>query len=92
MMQSPGHKADNLIDHRPSAAGSTDGQLINAGHIIEPLLSISDLARILQCSRRAVERLRATGELPPPTMMLGKKCPRWKPRVIRDWIEAGGQS
>jgi predicted DNA-binding transcriptional regulator AlpA len=64
---------------------------INAGHAIEPLLSIDDLARILSCSRRAVERLRSGGKLPPPTMTVGR-CPRWTPKLIREWIERGGHT
>jgi hypothetical protein len=65
-------------------------QTVNAGHVIEPMLSINDLARILRCSRRSVERMRSSGQLPPPTLFVGTKCPRWHPQVMREWIGAGG--
>ncbi len=57
--------------------------------ILEPLLSVDGLARILNGSRRTIERLRAAGKLPRPDLYLGK-CPRWKPETIRAWIEGGG--
>jgi predicted DNA-binding transcriptional regulator AlpA len=77
---------------RPGVADSVPDQTVDAGLVIERLLSINDLARIMGCSRRAVERMRSTGKLPPPTLLIGSKCPRWKPQVIRNWIEAGGQT
>jgi predicted DNA-binding transcriptional regulator AlpA len=57
---------------------------------IERLLSISDLACVLQCSRRVVERLRASGRLPRPDLRIGR-MPRWKPESIAAWIERGGK-
>ena len=57
---------------------------------IEPLLSVDDLARVLNGSRRTVERMRAAGKLPRPDLHIGK-CPRWKPETIRQWIEGGGK-
>ena len=61
-----------------------------AGHIIEPMLSIDDLAAILSCSRRLVERMRSAGRLPKPDIKIGK-MPRWKPETIRRWIAEGGR-
>jgi hypothetical protein len=49
---------------------------------IEPLLSIDDLAALLNCSRRLVERLRSAGKVPTHDIMIGK-MPRWKPETIR---------
>lgn len=60
-----------------------------AGHIIEPMLSIDDLAAILSCSRRLVERMRSAGKVPQPDIKIGK-MPRWKPETIRRWLEEGG--
>jgi predicted DNA-binding transcriptional regulator AlpA len=57
---------------------------------IESLLGIAELARVLNCSRRLVERMRSAGRLPRPTMMCGK-CPRWSSETIRRWIEGGGR-
>jgi len=61
-----------------------------AGHIIEPMLGIDDLAAILSCSRRLVERMRSAGKVPKPDIHVGR-CPRWKPATIRAWIERGGK-
>jgi hypothetical protein len=61
-----------------------------AGHIIEPLLGIDDLATVLKCSRRLVERMRSAGKVPKPDIKIGK-MPRWKPETIRAWIERGGK-
>ncbi|APW60454.1 helix-turn-helix transcriptional regulator [Paludisphaera borealis] len=62
--------------------------------VIEPLMTIVDLARTLACSRRVVERMRAAGKIPQPDIKVGK-MPRWRPETIRTWIEKGascGQS
>jgi predicted DNA-binding transcriptional regulator AlpA len=69
-------------DRKPEAPG--------AGHIIEPMLSIDDLAAILRCSRRLVERMRSAGKVPKPDIKIGK-MPRWKAATIRAWIERGGR-
>ena len=34
---------------------------------LDPLLSIDDLARVLNCGRRSVERMLSSGQLPRPT-------------------------
>jgi hypothetical protein len=57
---------------------------------IEPLMSINDLAECLKCSRRGVERLRASGRVPKPDIIVGR-MPRWRPGTIRRWIERGGR-
>jgi predicted DNA-binding transcriptional regulator AlpA len=56
----------------------------------EPLLSIDDLALLLSCSRRLVERMRSGGKVPKPDIKIGK-MPRWKASTIRAWIERGGR-
>ena len=61
-----------------------------AGHIIEPMLSIHDLATLLSCSRRLVERMRSAGKVPKPDIKIGK-MPRWKAATIRARIERGGR-
>jgi hypothetical protein len=58
---------------------------------IEPLMSIMDLAGVLKCSRRGVERLRASGRVPKPDITVGR-MPRWRPGTIRKWIEKGGRA
>jgi hypothetical protein len=54
------------------------------------LLSQGDLVRVLNASRRTIERLRSAGKLPKPDLFLNK-MPRWRPETIRAWIERGGQ-
>jgi hypothetical protein len=56
---------------------------------IESLLGVADVARILSISRRGVERLRASGKLPRPDLVLGR-MPRWKPSTILVLIDGGG--
>jgi hypothetical protein len=65
------------------------GLTLRAG--IEPLLGIDDLAAILKCSRRLVERMRSAGRVPKPDIMIGK-MPRWRGETIRRWIAAGGRA
>jgi predicted DNA-binding transcriptional regulator AlpA len=69
---------------RPAAPRLT---LANA---IDPLLSIAELAAILNVSRRAVERMRSSGRFPRPDLMIGK-MPRWKAATVRSWIDASGK-
>ena len=95
--ESPRHRPDvDSIDREPEASArpqagphpqggeSTRGRTLPAS--IEPMLHIDDLAALLSCSRRLVERMRSAGKLPKPDIHVGR-CPRWKPATIRDWIE-----
>ena len=79
---------DHEMDRR-EAPSDRRHETIGAGHIIEPLLSIDDLAALLSCSRRVVERMRSGGKVPKPDIKIGK-MPRWKAATIRAWIERGG--
>src|SRR4051812_3631483 len=63
----------------------------SAGHVIEPMLSIDDLAAILSCSRRLVERMRSSGKVPKPDFHVGR-CPRWLASTIRRWIGEGASA
>ena len=58
---------------------------------IAPLLSLDDLAHVLNVSRRSVERKQAAGKLPKPDLHVGSKMPRWKQSTIYAWIEGGGR-
>jgi predicted DNA-binding transcriptional regulator AlpA len=78
-------EAFDRIAARPVPAAP--GELADA---IEPLLSIDALARVLNASRRSIERLRSAGKLPRPDLRIGK-MPRWRPETIRRWIEGGGR-
>jgi excisionase family DNA binding protein len=55
------------------------------------LWSIDDVAKYLNVSRRGVERLKSSGKLPRPALTIGR-LPRWRPEVIREWIERGGHA
>jgi predicted DNA-binding transcriptional regulator AlpA len=57
---------------------------------IAPLLKINDLARVLSCSRREIERMRSAGRLPRPDLTVGRRSPRWRPETILAWIAEGG--
>ncbi|MGO8903934.1 MAG: helix-turn-helix transcriptional regulator [Isosphaeraceae bacterium] len=78
---------DRASEARPQG-GSPRARTLPAS--IEPLLHIDDLAALLSCSRRCVERMRAAGKLPRPDIHVGK-CPRCKPAAIRTWIDRGGK-
>jgi predicted DNA-binding transcriptional regulator AlpA len=51
------------------------------------MLSVRDVARLMQCSDRHVTNLRNEGRIPPP-VKLGVLV-RWPRRVIEDWVIAG---
>ncbi len=73
------------FDRQPEAR---PGRTLPAG--VEPLLSIDDLAALLSCSRRLVERMRAAGKIPRAEIKIGK-MPRWSAETIRRWIGEGGR-
>jgi predicted DNA-binding transcriptional regulator AlpA len=76
------------LDRQPKAPAAKPGRTLPAS--IEPMLHIDDLAALLSCSRRLVERMRSAGKVPKPDIHVGK-CPRWKPATIRAWIDSGGK-
>jgi excisionase family DNA binding protein len=51
------------------------------------MLTVADVAEMLQCSVRSVYRLVDAGKMPPP-VKLGKMI-RWPCGRIRDWIDSG---
>jgi predicted DNA-binding transcriptional regulator AlpA len=65
---------------------------LRAATDIEALLRMDDLTRVLNCSRREVERMRSSGRLPKPDLYIGKRSPRWKPETIRQWVERAGRA
>ena len=79
----------NAIDRQSEAPAAKPGRTLPAS--IEPMLHIDDLAALLSCSRRLVERMRSAGKVPKPDIHVGK-CPRWKPATIRAWIDRGGKT
>lgn len=57
---------------------------------METLLTRHDLARRLNLSTRSLDRYRSAGEILDP--LPGPGQPRWDPREVNDWIEAGRPS
>jgi|SRR5271157_1332229 len=77
------------INRQSEAPAAKPGRTLPAS--IEPMLHIDDLAELLSCSRRLVERMRSAGKVPKPDFHVGR-CPRWKPATIRAWIDRGGKT
>jgi predicted DNA-binding transcriptional regulator AlpA len=83
--------------HGFAARGALDGQTTPCelttprGPIanIEPVVTKADLERILQIDSRTIDRMRSSGRLPKPDLVLSR-MPRWRPQTIRQWIESGG--
>jgi hypothetical protein len=82
-------RLSNAIEPQSTDPGPGIKPGLTVAAAIEPLLSIDDLATILNCSRRLVERMRSAGKVPKPDMHVGR-CPRWMPATIRRWIAGGG--
>lgn len=53
----------------------------------EQLLTVDDLARLLNVPKRAVYDMRYDGELP-PAVLIGSQRLRWRPADVRAWLEA----
>ncbi len=87
---SPGQlRLANAIEPHPEArpqGSSPRGPMPARPGGIEPLLGIDELAWLLNCSRRLIERLRASGRIPPADLRIGK-MPRWKRSTIDQWID-----
>ena len=62
--------------------------VLTAADLSDPMLSLSDLAKILNMSRRTIERERAAGHIPRPDLVLAKRTPRWFRSSIVRWIQA----
>lgn len=58
---------------------------------IDSLLSISDIASILNVCQRTLERMIAGGEFPRSDLRIGK-LPRWSRATVSEWIAKGGAS
>ena len=53
---------------------------------ITSLLDVSDLTRILKCSRAVGYKLASSGEI--PSVLVGEKLVRFHPDDVRDYINA----
>lgn len=56
-----------------------------AAPALEPLLSVVEIAKLINCHRRTIERERSAGRFPKPDLHIGNR-PRWRPETIRVWI------
>jgi predicted DNA-binding transcriptional regulator AlpA len=54
---------------------------------IQQLLTIDDIAAALQCTRRHIDKLRASGGFPSPDLKVGRRFPRWRQSTISAWID-----
>lgn len=79
-----------MTDATPSDRPTAPSGLVPAA-AIEPLLRVCDLERVLVCSRREVERMRASGRLPKPDLLVGRRSLRWRPETLRRWLKEGGR-
>lgn len=57
---------------------------------IEPMLTMADIASIIQTSPRTIRQWRAQGLLPTPDFEHGKTI-RWKRSTIDTWIDGQSQ-
>jgi predicted DNA-binding transcriptional regulator AlpA len=51
----------------------------------ELLIDSNGVAKMLNVSKRHVERMAQLGDLPPP-VRLGKRIVRWRVAEIQDWV------
>jgi excisionase family DNA binding protein len=58
-----------------------------SGGELPPLMTINQLAKLLQCSTRTVARMRRAGHVPRPVKIGGAL--RWRADDVREWIEEG---
>ncbi|MCC5831107.1 MAG: helix-turn-helix domain-containing protein [Phycisphaeraceae bacterium] len=77
-----------MTDPSPTIVDRTDGQPRNAGPGVLPaMLTIDQVARLLNCSTRTVYRLNDAGRMPRP-VRLGSLV-RWNRSEIEQWIADG---
>lgn len=53
----------------------------------EPLLTVEDVAKLLNIAVRTVWRRRSAGDMPSPVVIGG--AVRWRPDDLKSWIAAG---
>jgi hypothetical protein len=79
-----------LTDTRSEAHTSVSKPVRNLPSGVEPTMGIDGWAEVLSCSRRLVERMRSSGRIPHPDLMVGK-MPRWLASTVRAYLEGGGR-
>jgi prophage regulatory protein len=55
--------------------------------IASQLISANTFAKMLEISKRTLQRLQSKGELPSPIRLGGSV--RWRLDIVKDWIENG---
>lgn len=56
----------------------------------EVMLTLQDIADILQCSKKTVDRMVAAGDLPPPASLgTGRRLRRWHPLAVWQRLNEG---
>lgn len=66
-----------------SAAGAADG--VRPRTNAAKLMTVNDICENLACSRRWLERARASGAFPPADVVLGRH-PRWRQTTFEGWL------
>ena len=79
------------IDPRPEPRDLAAKLGLTLAANIEQMLKMADLERSLACDRRTIERMRASGRLPKPDLLIGRRSPRWRVSTIQAWIDRGGK-
>jgi predicted DNA-binding transcriptional regulator AlpA len=51
----------------------------------EQFFTVTDIVTMLSISRRTLERMRSSGEFPPPTFIMGR-YPRWSESTVSQWV------
>jgi len=75
------------IAPRPPASVRAHTARIASG---APLLTLGDVAELLNISKRTCERLLSSGKLPAPDVRLSARLLRWRPATLERFVASGG--
>ena len=79
-------RTDGVMETKTTKRGGRTA--VDPGEI---LLGLADLAKLLGISRRTLERERAAGHVPKPTIIIGSRTPRWSRATITRWLETSSE-
>lgn len=57
---------------------------------VQPLLTRKQVASTLQVTTHHLSSMISGGRFPKPDLMVGLRCPRWKPETLTTWINQKG--
>jgi|SRR5579871_5319718 len=61
-------------------------------HGLDQMLTLDQVADLLNVGKRTLEGRRASGAFPPPDLKLGTRVLRWWPATIEAWVASGSQT